>query len=68
LVIRLQKKASGVRLEVSDNGVGLAKSRAGRGLGLGVMRHRAVLIGGTLGVRSKRGRGTTVICTTVDQP
>jgi signal transduction histidine kinase len=51
----------GLLLEVSDNGRGLAKKR-GRGLGLGVMQHRATLIGGELDVASKKGAGVKITC------
>lgn len=49
-------------LVVRDDGIGLGRrdDRHG-GLGLGIMQHRAELLGGTLDVRSD-GTGTTVTC------
>lgn len=57
----------GVRLTVRDNGRGF-RLDAGRpfdplrgGLGLGGMRERAALIGGTVTIRSAEGQGTEVV-------
>ncbi len=60
----LQQEAGVLRLEISDDGNGLPKGRStGRGgLGLGVMQHRAKVIGGELTVMSKRSEGVTVAC------
>ena len=50
-------------LEIADNGQGLPKGGdKRRGLGLGVMQHRASVIGATLTVSSKRGQGVTIRC------
>ena len=62
IVIRLLQRNSAILLEVSDNGAGLVKSGNKRGIGLGVMRHRASVIGAELSVESKRGEGVTVRC------
>jgi signal transduction histidine kinase len=48
-------------LEVSDNGKGFA-GKPGAGMGLGMMNHRAEVIGAKLDVKSARGKGTTVTC------
>lgn len=53
IVIRLGCADRVLQLEVSDDGKGLGKK--GTGLGLGVMQHRAKLIGGDLQIASKRG-------------
>jgi signal transduction histidine kinase len=51
-----------LRLTIQDDGAGLATRFEGReGLGLGIMRHRAALLGGTLEVRSDV-EGTIVVC------
>jgi len=50
----------GVLLEVSDNGRGFAFDESERGLGIGGMRERALLIGAELTIESRPGRGTTV--------
>ena len=47
-------------LRIADDGRGVNGARNG-GLGLSGMRERALLVGGTLDVRSTRGKGTTVI-------
>jgi signal transduction histidine kinase len=53
LTIRLEFRGGHLLLEVSDDGRGLGKNRTG--LGLGVMQHRAKLIGGELHITSKHG-------------
>ena len=53
LTIRLESRGGKLLLEVSDDGRGLGKSRPG--VGLGVMQHRAKLIGGELQIVSKNG-------------
>jgi two-component system, NarL family, sensor histidine kinase UhpB len=50
----------GVLLEVSDDGRGFAFDESERGLGIGGMRERALLIGAELTIESRPGRGTTV--------
>jgi signal transduction histidine kinase len=47
---------------VADDGIGLDRHREQQGgLGLGIMKHRAEMLGGTLDVRSD-GTGTRVVC------
>lgn len=53
IAIRLERKERTLELAVSDNGKGLGNQ--GTGLGLGVMQHRAKLIGGELQIASDRG-------------
>jgi len=62
IVIRLFRKEGALVLEISDNGAGLSKTGKSRGIGLGVMRHRASAIGADLAVESKRGEGVTIRC------
>jgi len=55
--IALRRKRDEVHLTVEDNGVGFALEEAtGNGLGLMHMRERARAAGGTLTIRSKKGR------------
>lgn len=62
IVVRLAREDDRVRLEIEDDGTGLENNSAGRGAGLGLMRHRASLIGARLEVRSRPGAGVTVTC------
>jgi len=63
VTIRLAAKDGNLVLKVSDDGTGLPKDPGGRqGLGLGVMHHRARVIGAELTIDSKRGAGVTVQC------
>jgi two-component system, NarL family, sensor histidine kinase UhpB len=50
----------GVALEVSDDGRGFAFDEQQRGLGIGGMRERALLVGGELTIESRPDAGTTV--------
>jgi len=62
VLIRLVQKG-GLLLEVSDDGAGLPPTSLDPdGMGLGVMRHRAALIGATLEVLSKPGKGVSIRC------
>ena len=56
----LRRPDGGVELEVSDDGRGFAFDDSERGLGLGGMRERALLIGGELTIESRPDHGTTV--------
>ncbi len=49
-------------LKIEDDGKGFSKGKAGDGIGLQVMEYRASLIGGTLEIESKPGRGVCVTC------
>jgi two-component system sensor histidine kinase UhpB len=59
--VALRRDARGpVSLEVIDDGCGFAFDESERGLGIGGMRERALLVGGELAIESGPGRGTTV--------
>jgi two-component system sensor histidine kinase UhpB len=59
--VRLRRTGEGsVALEVSDDGRGFAFDESERGLGIGGMRERALLIGAELTIESRPGHGTTV--------
>jgi signal transduction histidine kinase len=61
VTLRLASEGDDVVLEVGDDGVGFAADGAFPGhLGLRSMRERAERVGGTLGIESAPGRGTTV--------
>ena len=64
VVMHLSRSEAGLRLEVSDNGRGMpARPKPDRGMGLQVMRHRASVMGAELNIKSKSGKGVTLICT-----
>ncbi len=55
----------GIRLTVEDDGVGraaAAASKHGAGLGMPIMSHRAVIIGGAFSIEDRAGGGTIVSC------
>ena len=59
--VRLRREPDGgVVLEVSDDGRGFAFDESQRGLGIGGMRERALLVGAELTIESRPGAGTTV--------
>lgn len=61
IVLRLRAAdAASTRLEVSDNGRGLASTHP-CGLGISIMRYRAQAMGGNLMIESSN-RGTTIVC------
>jgi two-component system, NarL family, sensor histidine kinase UhpB len=64
--VSLRRAGSGVELEVADDGRGFAFAQSERGLGIGGMRERALLIGAELTIESRPGHGTTVRLTVPD--
>jgi len=60
IAVTLRRSADGVELEVADDGRGFAFEQSERGLGIGGMRERALLIGAELTIESRPGHGTTV--------
>jgi two-component system, NarL family, sensor histidine kinase UhpB len=58
--VSLRRCGDGVELEVADDGRGFAFEQSERGLGIGGMRERALLIGAELTIESRPGHGTTV--------
>ena len=64
ITIHLGREKGALRLRIKDDGRGLPKNRKpGAGMGLEVMRHRAHVIGASLEIDSKPGKGVTVTCT-----
>jgi signal transduction histidine kinase len=59
--VRLSAEDGALLFEVTDDGRGFDPASTGYGTGLQGMADRLDAIGGTLEVRSKPGRGTTVI-------
>ncbi len=73
VVIRTEKEGDGIRLDVSDNGMGMTKevqgkiferffsTKGGRGTGLGLLVTRKIIDehGGSISFESEPGKGTT---------
>src|SRR5262249_38207478 len=60
VAVALRRGPDGVELTVSDDGRGFAFADSERGLGIGGMRERALLVGGELMIESRPDAGTTV--------
>lgn len=60
--IRLSEKDGRLRLEITDNGIGLPPDFSTGGVGLGVMRHRASVIGAELTVQKSSPTGLSIVC------
>lgn len=58
--VRVARDAGRVELSVADDGSGFTFESAGRGLGLGGMRERALLVGGSVEFESRPRAGTTI--------
>ena len=60
-VVRLRSAGGAIHLVIEDDGTGvLTKAPEGGGFGLTGMRERAVALGGSVSIESRRGRGTQV--------
>ena len=60
ILVRIARDAEGLELTVGDDGEGFTFEEATRGLGIGGMRERALLVGGDLAVESRPQSGTSV--------
>jgi two-component system sensor histidine kinase UhpB len=60
VTVTLRRDAARVELAVADDGRGFAFADSERGLGIGGMRERALLVEGELTIESRPGAGTTV--------
>jgi two-component system, NarL family, sensor histidine kinase UhpB len=60
VAVALRRGPEGVELKVADDGRGFAFDQSERGLGIGGMRERALLVGGELTIESRPDAGTTV--------
>jgi len=68
VAVALRRGPVGVELTVADDGRGFAFDAADRGLGIGGMRERALLVAGDLTLESRPGAGTTVRLTVPESP
>jgi two-component system sensor histidine kinase UhpB len=60
IMVNLRRDGRAVDLDVADDGRGFAFAQSERGLGIGGMRERALLIGAELTIESRPGHGTKV--------
>jgi two-component system sensor histidine kinase UhpB len=60
IAVNLRRLDRGVELEIVDDGRGFAFDQSERGLGIGGMRERALLVGAELTIESRPDHGTTV--------
>ena len=58
--LSLKKKDDRVELKIEDNGTGFDLESIKKGLGLGSMRERAELSGGSFDIESVKGKGTLI--------
>jgi signal transduction histidine kinase len=63
ITIRLEGGPGPSRLQIIDDGIGIASPPSAGGAGLRIMRYRANSIGGSLAVERGRTGGTVVTCT-----
>jgi len=62
--VALDIRPASVRLEVEDDGIGIAEhADEGAGMGLGIMKFRAAVIGARLVIGRGKVRGTRLVCT-----
>ncbi|MBI2511154.1 MAG: response regulator [Opitutae bacterium] len=61
--VSLMQRAGRLTLEIADDGVGIRDEAEKRGTGLGLMRHRAGLIGADFNLKRPRAGGTVIACT-----
>jgi two-component system sensor histidine kinase UhpB len=67
IAVSLRRSGEGVELEVADDGRGFAFEQSERGLGIGGMRERALLVDAELTIESRPDQGTTVRLEVNDQ-
>jgi signal transduction histidine kinase len=67
ITIRIEGTTAVTRLQITDDGVGIAHPESGNGSGLRIMRYRAASIGASLSVERGTTGGTVVTCT-IRQP
>jgi signal transduction histidine kinase len=64
ITVRLSRDNGGLQMQIEDDGRGLPRTlKPNPGMGLGIMRHRAHVIGASLEIESQPGRSVSVTCT-----
>ncbi|MEO8440530.1 MAG: PAS domain S-box protein [Spartobacteria bacterium] len=63
IVISLSREHGKLMLTIKDDGRGFSGDETSKGMGIHIMKYRADVLGGTLEIESKAGRGTCVTCT-----
>lgn len=61
--IRVSEKGGRVLLTIMDDGIGISTDKAGKGMGLDIMKYRAGMISAALEVKPRPEGGTEVSCT-----
>jgi len=56
----MRKKDDRIELVIQDNGIGFDMETIKKGLGLGSMRERAELSGGSFDIEPVKGKGTVI--------
>lgn len=62
ITLKLDTSDPQISLVIEDNGKGFKEALINRGVGLGIMKYRANVIGGKLEIVSKPNQGSKVIC------
>jgi PAS domain S-box-containing protein len=62
IILCIEREREFIRLVIEDNGKGFRPRKAGKGLGLHIMKYRANVLGGTLNINARRKGGTKVVC------
>jgi len=61
--VQLNQSEEGILLSIRDDGIGFRQAEYERsGMGIGIMRYRAKVIGAALEIKSDPGQGTKIIC------
>lgn len=66
--IKIRHTNNFIKIIVEDNGVGFDSNTKRKGIGLKNILSRANELGGTLDIRSKKGKGTSIIVTVPSKP
>ena len=69
IVVRPESHDGTLKVTIEDDGVGIAEQAARNGgMGLKIMQYRAGVIDATLDVKTKEGKGTSIVCLIKNKP